>query len=142
MRKYLFASHAYMAEGTKSSLELILGKQESVDILCAYVKEPYDIKEEIHRKLSELDPEDEMIVVTDLFGGSVNNEFMTVAAENENVYLVSGMNLALCMNLVVRKDDDCTTDALIRDCMEETRDTLIYCNDLLKNTQDKEDEEF
>ena len=33
MRKILLASHGYLAKGMKSSLELILGEQECVDVL-------------------------------------------------------------------------------------------------------------
>ncbi len=47
MRKLLFASHAYLAKGILSSLELIMGHQEQVDILCAYTEEPYDLRAEI-----------------------------------------------------------------------------------------------
>ena len=98
MRKFLFASHAYMAYGTKSTLELILGKQDRVDILCAYVEEPYDIEEEIQKKIDGLGEDDELIVVTDLFGGSVNNAFMTTIAKYPRIHLVAGLNLSLCMS--------------------------------------------
>ena len=36
MRKLLLASHAYLAKGVLSSLEMIMGKQEQVDVICAY----------------------------------------------------------------------------------------------------------
>ena len=74
MRKLLFASHAYLAKGILSSLELIMGHQEQVDILCAYTEEPYDLRAEIQRRLDALGEQDELIVITDVFGGSVNNE--------------------------------------------------------------------
>ena len=81
MRKLLFASHAYLAKGILSSLELIMGHQEQVDILCAYTEEPYDLRAEIQRRLDALGEQDELIVITDVFGGSVNNEFMSVIAD-------------------------------------------------------------
>ena len=39
MRKILLASHGYLAKGMKQTLELILGKQSSVEILCGYTPE-------------------------------------------------------------------------------------------------------
>ena len=85
MRKFLLASHAYLAKGMKSSLELILGEQECVDVLCAYTDEQYDIKVEIEKKLTALQPEDELIVITDLFGGSVNNEFTSLLTNTDKI---------------------------------------------------------
>ena len=40
MRKLLFASHAYLAKGILSSLELIMGHQEQVDILYKHTEYP------------------------------------------------------------------------------------------------------
>ena len=81
MRKFLFASHAYLAEGVKSALELIMGEQESVEVMCAYLQEDYDIKQEIKKYMDNLSEEAELIIITDVLGGSVNNEFV------ENKYI-------------------------------------------------------
>ena len=54
MREILLASHVYLAKGMLSSLELIMGKQENIDILCAYTDDQYDIKAEIYKKLELL----------------------------------------------------------------------------------------
>lgn len=66
-RKFLLTSHAYLVQGMKSSLELILGEQECVDVVCAYTDGQYDIKVEIEKKLTALQPEDELIVIADLW---------------------------------------------------------------------------
>ena len=143
MRKFLLASHAYLAKGMKSSLELILGEQERVDVLCAYTDEQYDIKVEIEKKLTALQPEDELIVITDLFGGSVNNEFTSLLTNTDKkIYLISGMNLALVMNLVVNKDEDVDIESMIKDCMEESKGMMIYCNDLLKQEDVVDEDDF
>ena len=137
MRKFLLASHAYLAKGMKSSLELILGEQECVDVLCAYTDEQYDIKVEIEKKLTALQPEDELIVITDLFGGSVNNEFTSLLTNTDKK-----MNLALVMNLVVNKDEDADLESMIKDCIEESKGMMIYCNDLLKQEDVVDEDDF
>ena len=143
MRKFLLASHAYLAKGMKSSLELILGEQECVDVVCAYTDGQYDIKVEIEKKLTALQPEDELIVITDLFGGSVNNEFTSLLTNTDKkIYLISGMNLALVMNLVVNKDEDVDIESMIKDCMEESKGMMIYCNDLLKQEDVVDEDDF
>ena len=46
------------------------------------------------------------------------------------------------MNLTVRKDEDIDTEQLIKECVEESKSTIIYCNDLLKQNEDVEEDEF
>jgi len=38
MRRFILASHAYMSKGIKTSLELILGKQDNLSVYCAYAE--------------------------------------------------------------------------------------------------------
>lgn len=143
MRKFLFASHAYLAKGILSSLELIMGHQDNVKVLCAYTQDDFDIKQEIKNHIDALSCHDELIVVTDVLGGSVNNEFMSVlGGTDKNVYLVAGLNLALLMSLAARKDEDTATEALITECVEEAKETIVFCNTLLQKTKEPEDEEF
>lgn len=143
MRRFLFASHAYLAKGILSSLELIMGRQDDVDIMCAYTEDDFDIKTEIDNRLNLVDKEDELIVITDVFGGSVNNEFMEKIANSEKrIYLVAGLNLPLVMNLIGRKDEDVSTKVLIEDCIEEAKSMILLCNNLLENTDEIEDEDF
>ena len=139
----MLTSHAYLVQGMKASLELILGEQECVDVVCAYTDGQYDIKVEIEKKLTALQPEDELIVITDLFGGSVNNEFTSLLTNTDKkIYLISGMNLALVMNLVVNKDEDADMESMIKDCMEESKGMMIYCNDLLKQEDVVDEDDF
>ncbi|RHR29884.1 PTS system fructose subfamily transporter subunit IIA [Clostridium sp. AF19-22AC] len=143
MRKFLFASHAYLAKGILSSLELIMGHQDNVKVLCAYTQDDFDIKQEIKNHIDALSCHDELIVVTDVLGGSVNNEFMSVlGGTDKNVYLVAGLNLALLMSMAARKDEDTATETLITECVEEAKETIVFCNTLLQKTEEPEDEEF
>ncbi|ACZ10313.1 EIIAB-Man [Sebaldella termitidis] len=145
MRKFLIASHAYLAKGMYSSLELIMGKQEHIHILCAYTSEEFDIKQEIQKILLDLSREDELIILTDVFGGSVNNEFFEVMAKNpDNIFLVSGVNLPLIMNLISRSKDEKPTSEIINESIQEAIDSICFCNELTENENGnvEEDEEF
>lgn len=83
MRRFIVATHAYMSKGIVSSLELIMGPQENLKYFCAYVEEnkPYQI--ELLKELDSYDPEDEIVIFTDLFGGSVNNEITKLIHEKK-----------------------------------------------------------
>ena len=76
MIKLLLSSHGYLADGICSSLKIIMGEQINIRTICAYTEEEFDLKKEVSDILKDLSDEDKLIVVTDIFGGSVNNEFM------------------------------------------------------------------
>ncbi|MQS98450.1 hypothetical protein [Companilactobacillus halodurans] len=68
MIKILLASHAFLAKGMKSSVEMILGKQSNIDILCAYTVENFVMKDEIKSRLIDKKSKDKQIIITDVFG--------------------------------------------------------------------------
>lgn len=143
MRRFLFASHAYFADGIMSSLKLVMGEQEDVNVLCAYTDEDYDIKLEIRRYIEKLPSEDELIVVTDVLGGSVNNEFMSMIEHTDkSIFLIAGLNLPLIMNLMLKKGCDCPTADMIRECIQEAKESICFCNELISTDNHIEDDEF
>ena len=76
MQRLVLASHGYLAEGMKNSAQIIVGKSAKIYTICAYVKEGITLESQINELFDSFPEDDEMIVVTDIFGGSVNNEFM------------------------------------------------------------------
>jgi fructoselysine/glucoselysine PTS system EIIA component len=139
MRYLLFASHGRLAEGMLHSVEMITGKQENVWTLGAYLEEHVDIKSQINACLRRLKDEDELIVVTDIFGGSVNNEFMNVLAD-ERIHLIAGLNLPMVIELVTRNNLEKDTVKLINYALHNSKSSIKYCNLDLKCRS--EDEEF
>lgn len=143
MRKFLIATHAEFAQGIYSALRLITGEQERIRVMCAYTVEGYDIKKEIAAHLESLSKDDELIVMTDVFGGSVNNEFMSVLGQpGRNVYLVAGINLPLLINLVLKADSDEPASRVIETSVAEAREAICFCNQMIEKTDDISDEEF
>ena len=71
-RHYIFASHGTFANGLLNSVELILGKQPDIHTLCAYVEEEADLTQQVETLLARFPAQDELIVITDIFAGSVN----------------------------------------------------------------------
>ena len=80
MNKILLASHGYLAQGMKSSLEILMGANDRIECLCAYVDDDTrDVAALIDAWMESKDPADSWFVVTDIFGGSVNNEIHSEA---------------------------------------------------------------
>lgn len=126
MKRFVIATHGNFAAGILDSLELIMGKQENFEAFCAYRDGENDIKERVRRLIESKKPDEDLIVVTDLFRGSVNNEFMGYT-DVPRVYVVAGMNLALLLEMQVNQDED--TPAMIRDAIRTAQETIVCCNE-------------
>ena len=95
MNKILLASHGPLANGMKKTAEFLMGQNENVETLCAYVDEQSkDLPAMVEKWMNERNPEDQWVVITDIFGGSINNEFM-IRAQEGGYWLIAGMNLPL-----------------------------------------------
>ena len=82
MNKILLTSHGPLANGMKKTAEFLMGQNENVETLCAYVDEQSkDLPAMVEKWMNERNPEDQWVVITDIFGGSINNEFMIRAQE-------------------------------------------------------------
>ena len=125
MRKILLASHACLAGGMKSSAEMVTGPQEHLSAVCAYTEETPDFKGYLETVIRDLKAEDELVIVTDVLGGSVNNEasqFKNLA----NVHVIAGMNLALVLSLVISTEPD--TSRLIEESIHAAKEQMMYMN--------------
>ena len=122
--KVLLVSHAYMAKGVKSSVELILGPQENLFAMADYVDQEAPFEKDIMKFLEE-NKNDKLVIISDLFGGSVNNELMKLVADKENVILITGMNLILVMSVLLASED--TIDDEIDEIIENSKKGILKC---------------
>ena len=76
MKHYVLASHGGFSKGIYESIQIIIGEQPNIHIVQAFVEGNNDITSLVEETLAAIPPEDEVIVCSDVFGGSVNNEFM------------------------------------------------------------------
>ncbi len=125
MRHYIIASHGHFADGIYESVKIIIGEQQNVHIICAYVDGNNDAKDLIQEVISQIPNEDEIIACTDLLGGSVNNAMMKYISR-KGFHLITGMNLPLLMNLFLYQQEDIAT--LIPHVMKEVKGCINYCN--------------
>ena len=70
MRQYTIASHAHFATGIKESVELLSGARDNVHDLSMFVDDRMDVAEEAQKLLAGMAADDDVVVCTDLFGGS------------------------------------------------------------------------
>ena len=137
-RLYIIASHAHFAEGIFESVKLLAGDRDDVSVLNAFVDGNDDV-EAASRSLVESMPDDtDVVVLTDLMGGSVNNEFTKLMLARPNVYLVTNMNLPLLLTLFL-SDEDEDTESLLRQLVSSDEVRPRFVND---DSAIEEDEDF
>lgn len=136
-RKIILASHGNFATGILSSLELICGKNDNIVTIDAYMTADYNLNDEISKRMNE-NKGNELIVVTDIFGGSVNNEFLNYI-HTENFYLIAGMNLPLVIELATQLEHTDSITALIKQALENSIMTIQFCNETIQNETEEED---
>ena len=93
MFKFVVASHGDLAHGYQSTLEMFLGTGYDITYISAYLPDGPDLEEQIDQVLETVTEETQLIIFTDLFGGSVNQKFIEHTKDMENVFIVAGVNL-------------------------------------------------
>jgi fructoselysine and glucoselysine-specific PTS system IIA component len=133
MRKFLIAAHGTFPSGIQSSLEIIMGSLENVFLIQAYVDKNKSLKEEIDSVLEHINNHDELIVFTDLMGGSVTNQILQYALK-ENVFIISGFNLPLLLEILLA-DPLSPVMEVIETGIANARNQIVFVNKLI--TTDK-----
>ena len=130
MRQFIIASHAHFAAGINESVSLLSGERDNVRTLSMYVDGNNDLAAAAAKMLDETPEGDDLVVCTDLFGGSVNNEFTLVAQSRPGMHLVTNMNLPLLIQLLFAEEGRDTAEVIREICAAD--DTRVkYVNDLL-----------
>ncbi|GIO21663.1 PTS sugar transporter subunit IIA [Oceanobacillus sp. J11TS1] len=131
MRYLLFASHGGLAEGMLDSVEMVTGKHNNIFTISAYKNERDNLSEQLTTVINQLAENDELIIVTDIFGGSVNNECMKLLTD-PRIHLIAGLNLPLAIELAIMNGSKASTSQLIENALKNTKETIKYCNHLLR----------
>jgi mannose/fructose-specific phosphotransferase system component IIA len=135
-RKFLIATHGTLAKGVKSALDVIAGEMENIALIQAYLDESRPVEDELTDVLATVTDTDELVVFTDLLGGSVNN-IMLRHALRENVHIVSGFNLPLLIEIVL-SDVDTPVTEVIEEAINNARGQMVYVNHLISLNKDND----
>lgn len=131
MRKFLLAGHGRFASGLKSALDVIAGETDRVFVIDAYVEDNTAIEQEIRDFKNALRPGDELIVLTDLMGGSITNQVLR-SVDLATTVVLSGVNFPLLIDLVM-SDPEVPTAEVVASALSVAREQLVHVNTLLKN---------
>jgi fructoselysine and glucoselysine-specific PTS system IIA component len=140
MRHVILASHAHFAQGIAESVALLAGTPCDIRVLSCFVDGNNDVAALAQQEIGTIADGDEVVVCTDLLGGSVNNEFLKIVQGRANVHLITNMNLPLLLTLTLGLDDGEDLAGFLRELVASDDMRPVYCNDVLVDVG--ADEEF
>lgn len=136
-RTFVIASHSTLAGGMTAALKFFAGDAISIiEMNCYLDNEPIDGKiTEIFDGFSE---DEEVIILTDLLAGSVNQTFCRYL-NRQHTHLFTGMNMALGLALLLEPAENYLTIARAQQLVTEARENLVYMNEFQAEV-DEDDE--
>ena len=126
MRKFLIATHGTLASGIQNALRIITGEIDRVMVIDAFAG-PENPVNQIQIYFDQLNDQDEVIILTDLPGGSVN-QMLIRYVKRPQTHLVSGVNLSLVLALIL-DPGEMDTCSPIRQAIPEARQQMLYINE-------------
>lgn len=111
MTKIFLATHGHMASGMKSSIELLMGKNDNLTVFDAYVNENDNLEETIEKFFCESKEDETNILLSDIYGGSVNQLLMQYI-DRKNTFLITGVNLPMLLEIITQSDENLDREKL------------------------------
>lgn len=136
MREVIIASHHRFAQGLADTLTF-LGAKNKFHILCTYTDDNDQIPlgEQVKELFNVLNDSEEILILTDILQGSVNQAFYPYM--NEHCFLVTGVNVALALELCLESKP--LSNEIIQRHILNTVSSIKLVN--LLATEDSEDDE-
>lgn len=121
MLKVFLSSHAHLASGMQSALALFSASEDRLRVHDAYVEdEEATLQEDLDSFFSEVSPEDGILLLSDLYGGSVNT-VMAGYLDRPRTRLVAGVNLAFLIEVMAHTD---LSEGQLEDIVLQAREAL------------------
>lgn len=138
--KYLIATHGKLASGFQSSLNILTGKGDEVSVIDAYLDDS-DYTPKIDAFIDSVGADEQAVIFTDLYGGSVNQKVVArlAAKGKKGIFLIANSNLAIILSIILQPEGTKLTDDIINQAITESAIKPVK----LETTDDSEsDDDF
>ncbi|MEQ9889142.1 PTS sugar transporter subunit IIA [Pectobacterium zantedeschiae] len=130
MREIYIASHGRYAEGIVSALNLLIGEDHAIQPICAYCGD-IGSTAELAECFSSIAQEsarrgNELVIFTDMQGGSVNNTAVQLMVKYPHMHVISGVNLIMLMAFCLSENSD--TAVRVREAITMAVEGMQYMN--------------
>ncbi|EEE2004109.1 PTS fructose transporter subunit IIA [Salmonella enterica subsp. salamae] len=130
MREMYIATHGHYAEGIISALNLLVGDDHGVTPICAYCGD-IGSTAELAARFEAIAQQtasrgDELVLFTDMPGGSVNNTAVQMLVKYPHAHVISGANLIMLMEFCLSEQAE--TAARIQEAIAAASGAMQYMN--------------
>jgi PTS system mannose-specific IIA component len=113
MISVIIGTHGMFSDEILKSAEMIFGTQENIGSVTFKPGEGIeDLIEKYNKLISELDSKDGVLFMVDLFGGSPFNAASIIAMKNDNMEIVTGVNLPMILEVLGSRDFSTVSELL------------------------------
>lgn len=107
MINILLLSHGKLAEEFLNTIKLIMGELQGVHAIGLGASEGIeDFMKRIVNEYSKINNSDEILVLTDLYGGTPTNAAIYgLLKRYENLEILTGINLPLLLEAIIRRNE-------------------------------------
>lgn len=136
-RKLIFASHHQLAAGLKDTVDFITNGAADITAVCAYMdNQPVDNL--VNAVMGKIDPTDDVIILTDMTAGSVNQKFFPYRTR-PHTHIISGMNLPLALGFAMEPAEQYLTDERVSALIREAQTAIVDVNALNLEADDEDE---
>ncbi len=132
----LLISHGKYAEAFKESLKMIVGQVNNV---YSVGLEPTDGPQEFKEKLKNIEKSlisyDEVVIFSDLLGGSPSNTAFQYFLNNNKFKFITGMNFAMVLSTILSED------STIENIIQNGKDAIVDLRDFANSMSFSDDED-
>ena len=138
MKRIILASHGGMAAGVADTLRMVMGEIPNLHVLAIQRDDKETITVPARALMESFASDDNVYVLTDMTGSSVNNSMVELLAEYPNMTLISGMNMPLALTVAMPGFEPVgeAVDAMVEEC----RAAITNCSAALRDIDDEEDD--
>lgn len=120
---------------------MLAGPRDNIHALALYVDGNNDLSTAVEDLIESVPREDDLVILTDLLGGSVNNELTVFARQRPNTYLVTNINLPLII-MILFADEKRETSEVIREACASEQVRVVFMNDRFDSSAEKALDDF
>lgn len=107
MYEIIVATHGKLSEGFRDTIDMVMGERKGVYFIeFSQNDEVENIREKFINTINSIKNENEILILTDLFGGTPCNTAIKIALESKlKIRILSGVNLPMLIEAVLNQDN-------------------------------------
>ena len=104
----IIISHSTLAESLKTTVSLIVGEKDNVHTLGLMKNDRLeDFAVRLKKGVREADNGDGVLILADMFGGTPCNTALSLFGTNEQVRIITGVNLPMVIEAIMHSRQAC-----------------------------------